>query len=76
MREQEAEIRAGSTIVRIVLRHGSMRMRDAGGEIHWDGWRSIDDVAAGIAEIYNCPADDARRAAEEAIRRWKSRSVR
>jgi hypothetical protein len=62
MREEELEIQAGSTVVRIVLRDGSMRLRDPDGEVHWDGWSSVDDVAAGIAEIYKCPPDDALRA--------------
>jgi hypothetical protein len=69
MRDEELEIQAGSTVVRIVLRDGSMRLRDPDGEVHWDGWSSVGDMAAGIAEIYKCAPDEALRAAEEAIRR-------
>jgi hypothetical protein len=69
MRDEELEIQAGSTVVRIVLRDGSMRLRDPDGEVYWDGWSSVNDVAAGITEIYKCPPDEAFRAAEEAIRR-------
>ena len=65
------DIPIGDRVVRVRLADGIVEYEDADGEMHPDGWSTVEDLVWGLGEDVRLPPDQARTVAEEAIRRWR-----
>ena len=71
VRLQTFEIPIEGRVVRIRLDDGIVEFEDPDGEIHPDGWSTVEDLVRGLQEKAKLPPDQARVVSEEVIRRWR-----
>ena len=71
VRLQTFEIPIEGWVVRIGLHDGIVEFEDADGEMHPDGWSTVEDLVRGLQENVGLSPDQSRAVAEEAVRRWR-----